>query len=259
MFRSWLLAIALLGSATGFARPGKVLVVLSGVDYVSLQAGDKHPTGYFLTELATPLKALLDAGYQVEFATPGGNTPVMDKVSDDARWFGGSSEALDEARRLVESQKGMVKPLVLGTLSTRKLAQYKGVFLPGGHAPMEDLYRDRDLGRVLRYFHKAKKPTALICHAPIALLSARTARGWIYSGYKMTVFSTAEERQEEDAGHLGGYLNFYVAEALSRAGGLVSVAAPWTSNVVRDRELITGQNPMSDKAFAKALVEALAQ
>jgi putative intracellular protease/amidase len=124
---------------------------------------------------------------------------------------------------------------------------------------MEDLYRDADLGRVLRAFHVQRKPTALICHAPVALLAAQQHREWIYSGYRMTVFSTAEEKQEEAAGHLDGYLTYYVQAALEKAGGRVAVAAPWTSHVIRDRELITGQNPMSDHAFADELVRALAE
>lgn len=38
---------------------------------------------------------------------------------------------------------------------------------------MEDLKADKDLGRILRHFHTKQRPTAVICHAPIALLSAQ--------------------------------------------------------------------------------------
>lgn len=254
-----LLMLGLLGlvsSATVWAKPNRVLVVLSGVDYVSLKGGGRHPTGYFLTELATPLRAVLKAGHRVDFATPGGRAPVMDKVSDDVRWFPNQAE-YQELRALVRAQTGLSHPLNLTTLSARSLKQFDAVFLPGGHAPMEDLVKDPQLGRLLRYFHRAGKPTALICHAPVALLSAAVGSSWPYTGYKMTVFSNAEEKQEEQAGHLGGDLTYYVQDALAAAGGKVSVAAPWTSNVVVDRELITGQNPMSDRAFAAALVKAL--
>jgi putative intracellular protease/amidase len=56
----------------------------------------------------------------------------------------------------------------------------------------------------------------VLCHGPISLLAAlpnstqvvalsagdaagahAKAQGWIYSGYKMTIFSTAEEQQRE--------------------------------------------------------------
>ncbi len=140
---------------------------------------------------------------------------------------------------------------------------------------MEDLLVNKDLGALLRYFHKTKKPTALICHGPMALLSTlshptkfvqalsngRTPSSskWIYSGYSMTSFSTKEEQQEEpgqdDA--LGGFVKFYPDYALKIAGGNLSVADKWQSHVVRDRELITAQNPMSDVAFTKALLQTL--
>jgi len=256
MLRSWLFAFLMLLGATGQAAPGKVLVVLSAVDYVSVKEGGRHPTGYFLCELAVPLQAILNAGHKVEFATPGGRAPVMDRVSDDVAWFKDKAE-YESAKRLVASLDGMRKPRALESLTEKELKGFRGVFLPGGHAPMEDLYRDANLGRVLRHFHRYGKTTALICHAPIAILAARTREGWIYSGYRMTVFSTAEEKQEEARGHLDGHLTFYVEEALAKAGGKVTVAPPWTSHVVQDRELITGQNPMSDHALAEALVKAL--
>lgn len=50
---------------------------------------------------------------------------------------------------------------------------------------------------------------------------------------------------------------FYPQAALTTAGGDVRVAKPWSSQVVRDRELITGQNPFSDNALAETLVKAI--
>ena len=85
------------------------------------------------------------------------------------------------------------------------------------------------------------------------------ARSWMYAGYSMTVFTTAEERQEEPGqdNALGGFVRFYPDEALEKAGGNISRAGKWQNHVVVDRELITGQNPMSDQALADAFVRAL--
>lgn len=235
----------------------KVLVVLSGSNYVSLKGGTQHPTGYFLSELAVPLRQLIKAGYQPVVATPDGKIPAMDKVSDDPRWFKDEQEFL-AAKALVQGLREFVTPRPLASFSEQELSTFDGLFLPGGHAPMEDLARDANLGRILKHFHEQRKPTALICHAPVALLSAQSSgQSWPYQGYRMTVFSTPEEKQEEDAGHLDGYLTYYVADELLKAGALVYVAAPWTGNVVRDRELITGQNPMSDVHFSETFLAAL--
>ena len=51
------------------------------------------------------------------------------------------------------------------------VGQFDAIYIPGGHAPMQDLLTDKQLGKVLTAFHKAGKPTALVCHGPIALMS----------------------------------------------------------------------------------------
>src|SRR3546814_1427802 len=76
--------------------------------------------------------------------------------------------------------------------------------------------QDPDLGEILRHFHARAKPTALLCHGPIAVTAAMPharefraaliagdaakaaewARGWQYAGYRMTVFSATEEKVE---------------------------------------------------------------
>lgn len=246
----------------GAGTAKKILVVMSSENKITLKDGIVHPTGYFLSELGVPLKALFDAGYEPVFATPKGNPPVMDAVSDNEMWFGGDKARLDEMKAFVNRFTGLRHPYKLADLLNVDPSQFAGMFVPGGHAPMEDLVRDRNLGRLLRLFHQASKPTALICHGPIALLSARDSNGeWPYSGYRMTSFSTAEEKQEEpgEDNVLGGFVKFYPDQALSEAGGLVTVAPKWQANVVRDRELITGQNPFSDKELADALLQALGE
>ncbi|MEK6706317.1 MAG: type 1 glutamine amidotransferase domain-containing protein [Bdellovibrionota bacterium] len=253
-------AIALLSfmsiSAFAESKP-KILVVVSGSEFVSTKEGGKHPTGYFLPELAGPVAALLKAGYEITYANPNGAAAVMDRISDDPRWFE-DEEEYRAAKHLVESQSGLKTPKRLSSLTDHDLARFSGILVPGGHAPMEDLANDQDMGRVLRHFHSLSKPTALICHGPVALLSAKSLdRAWVYQDYRMTGFSTTEEKQEEQAGVFGGQLLFYLEDELLKAGGKVVVSKPWTSNVIRDRELITGQNPMSEKAFTALLLEAL--
>jgi putative intracellular protease/amidase len=151
------------------------------------------------------------------------------------------------------------------------------VFVPGGQAPAVDLMQDSEVGEILRHFHAHSKPTALLCHGPIATIAAmpkarefraaliagdtarasELARGWQYSGYKMTVFSMTEEKIIEER-ILHAKLYFNMVNALQIAGGNVSTTAiDFEPHVVEDRELITGQNPRSDKPIAARLVQAL--
>ena len=141
---------------------------------------------------------------------------------------------------------------------------------------MGDLLVNPEMGKILKKFHEQKKPTALICHGPIALLSAMSdasgftggmqngdakqrdaaSQDWPYAGYRMTVFSTAEERVAEQY-QLQGKVKFYPAEALAEAGAIVESGKMWQSHVVQDRELLTGRQPFSDEAFAKRFIAML--
>jgi putative intracellular protease/amidase len=259
------------------ASKGKVLVVVSSADHFMLRDGVRYKTGYFLNELAVPVQRLIAAGYEPVFANPQGNEPAMDRESENAMFFGNSDAKRRETLAFVRSLPGLRAPLTLQrVLQQGGAAPYAGVYLPGGHAPMTDLVEDRQLGELLRQFHAAGKPTALMCHGPIAVLSAlpqpaafraaldagderaaaALSASWVYAGYRLAVFSVAEERVAEKS-QLGGQVRWYPGEALALAGAKVEVGRPWASQVVVDRELITGQQPFSDDALAEKLIATL--
>lgn len=253
---------------------GKILLVGSSVNQMYFKNGQPHATGYYLGELATPAQAFINAGYEVVVATPDGNTPAIDKNSITESLFDNDKDKLQQAMSFVLTHPSMQKPTKLSE-AVRNLSQYDALYVPGGHAPMVDLMQDKDLGRALRHFHETGKTTALLCHGPIALSAAvnnsikfrqamvngdhataqRLARNWIYKGYNMTVYSTAEEKGVEQ--WLGNDIEFYMEDALRNAGGKVSVGEKDKPYIVVDRELITGQNPFSDHLLAEAVLKRL--
>src|SRR5690242_1076525 len=105
---------------------GKVLVVLSGVDFVSLKGGGRHPTGFFLSELTVPAAKILGAGYELVFANPNGRIPAMDKISDDPKWFS-SPEEYQTLKRLLTSLKGLRNPRRLASFSEAELNTFAGI------------------------------------------------------------------------------------------------------------------------------------
>lgn len=255
---------------------GRVLVVLSSAHELQLRDGKTYATGVFFNEFVTPTRAIIEAGYEPVFASPDGSPVHFDAHSVAPNYFGGSSEKLEEAKRFVESLPGVQHPITLAKVRADGVAGYVGVIVPGGHAPWQDLATNADLGAVLSAFHAASKPTALICHDPAALLSTlpdasafeaamvkgdaaaaqKLAANWPYAGYHMTAFSTSEERFVEPR-LLQGQVRFYLAEALAQAGGRVEAGPDRRSATVQDRELITGQQPVSDAEFSKVVVAAL--
>src|ERR1700749_5010795 len=256
---------------------GKVLVLVSSGRGLPLKDGKVYTgAGYYLNELTVPVRALMKEGYEITFANPKGNAPQVDVHSEVADFFGGDEAKLQDYMIFRDGLTGLREPTRISDVIASGLDQYDAVFVPGGHGPMMDLLDDPDAGTVLGHFHKTSKPTAVLCHGGISLLAAlpnsaevvaalaagndagarEMAKGWIYAGYKMTVFSTAEEKQREPL-EIGGKVLFYPDFALQTAGGDVSVAAPWTSYVLQDRELIAGKNPFSDEALLKLLLPAL--
>lgn len=264
-------------TAVSTQAKGKVLVVMSGAHLLELKGNKVYATGYYLNELATPLHALIEAGYTPVFASPDGDAPTMDASSNKDMFFGNDEAKRMATLRFIDSLPGLRHPLPLSSVAGHT-DDYAGVFVPGGHAPMVDLVKDKDLGKILHAFHETGRPTALICHGPMALLSTlpqadafdkvlnagRTealpglAKGWPYAGYKIAVFSKEEEQQIE-APQLGGLAPYYNDEALAAAGATVTNAESWKPNTVVDRELITGQQPFSDTAFAEAFIAKLNQ
>ena len=193
----------------------------------------------------------------------------MDASSNDKKFFNNDDTARTRAVQFVDQL-----PVISLKEAVKHLDNYQALFVPGGHAPMTDLMQDPQLGTALRDFHAKNKPTAFICHGPVADLAAlpdatayrkalvsddfpaaqKTASDWIYKGYRMTAFSDAEEWPVEIH---GGAMPFHVEQALQIAGAHMDEGNLFQSNVVRDREVVTGQNPASDMALAQTLLAML--
>lgn len=273
-----LAAALVLALPAGHAQAANVLVILSDSDHLDLRDDRVFPTGFYLNELMQPVKRFIDAGHQVTFATPSGLAPTVDRGSLDPMYFGGDAGALKVHQELLD-RLALTRPTHSPVLSLARVeqigyGQFDAVYVPGGHAPMQDLLSDPALGRLLADFHRRGKITALVCHGPIALLSTLPANpafiaalvdgktpqppsGWIYAGYRLTVISNQEEELAKGALQ-GGRMKFYPQTALEAAGAHhVGNATPWAANVVIDRELITGQNPASANDVAEAMLERL--
>ncbi|MFC3890261.1 type 1 glutamine amidotransferase domain-containing protein [Lentzea rhizosphaerae] len=216
----------------------KLLMVVSAADSLTLADGTSHPTGFWAEEVVESVRVLREAGVEVTLATPGGALPTVDKASLDGR-FDDAVTALEDLRTPV-------------TLSELGAAGFDAIYLPGGHGPMADLASDPALGALLADFHDGGKVVAALCHGPAGLLSAVRADGtFVFAGKEMTVFSNEEERQ--------GGLNvpYLVADRLAELGGRVTTGEPWSSTVVVDGTLVTGQNPQSTVATAERVASLL--
>ncbi|RDV43311.1 type 1 glutamine amidotransferase domain-containing protein [Leifsonia sp. ku-ls] len=229
-----------------------ILMVVTAADALTLSDGSVHPTGFWAEELVVAHRELTNAGHVIAIASPGGRVPTVDPGSLSVETVGDQAKVDELAAYLRQIAPELAHPLALSAVDP---AAYDAVVLPGGHGPMADLAFDQDLGRILRAADTAGTLIAPFCHGPAGLLSAVDGTGaFAFAGRRLTVFTDEEER----TGGLGAGTPWFVESTLRERGALVEDGAPWTSHVVRDGNLISGQNPQSSEAVAAAVIDALA-
>lgn len=119
---------------------------------------------------------------------------------------------------------------------------------------MWDLAEDFTNARILGSFFNCGKVVGAVCHGPAALLKARLRNGYpVISNRKITACSDAEECHC-NIKHL---LPFSLEDKLRNTGGIYSNQPPWTQHVVRDGNLVTGQNVQSTAMVAETMLNLL--
>ena len=227
-----------------------ILIVLSAADKWNRADGSIYETGVWAEEFVVIDEKLIEAGFQVDLASPGGVAPTMDKRSLDPKVVG--EEIAGRMRSYLASNASRVeKPLVLGDVD---VSHYDAIVVPGGHGPVEDLYKDADMGRVLIEADRDQKIIAAVCHGPAALLAARDENGqWPFAGRRMTSLTDEEEIEFGTANNAPWLL----ADTLRESGAVFEQGPNWAVYVVEDGNLLTGQNPASSAALADAVIETL--
>ncbi|GGG71566.1 dimethylallyltransferase [Kocuria dechangensis] len=231
----------------------RVLMIVSAADSLTMRDGTEHPTGFWAEELVVAHRMLREAGHDVDIATPGGVRPTVDRASFAPEMTGGPERAEEFRAYLEQIDAELSTPLVLGDVTA---GGYDALVLPGGHGPMADLHRDADLGRLLVAADRTGRIIAPFCHGPAGLLSAVDEDGtFAFAGRRVTAFTN----EEELGGGTGENTPWFVETALREKGAVVETGPAWSSHVIRDANLVTGQNPQSSEAVAEVVLDALAE
>ena len=160
----------------------------------------------------------------------------------------------DATRRFDDDPSAQNELANTAKLTEMKVEDFDAVFYPGGHGPLWDLYSDRESIALIEGFIAARKPVATVCHAPAVLLNAKDENGEpLVKGKRVTGFSNSEEAAVE----LTDVVPYLVEDQLVSKGGLYQKVDDWNPLAVVDGLIITGQNPGSSEAVAKALVNAI--
>ena len=208
----------------------KILMVLTSHDKLG-DTGKK--TGFWLEEFAAPYYLFKDAKAEVTLASPKGGQPPLDPTSDadDAQ-----TEATKRFKDDAAAQHDLANTVVLSKVSAEG---FDAVFYPGGHGPLWDLAEDADSIKLIETFAANDRLIAAVCHAPAVFKHPKGPDGEpLVAGKTVTGFTNTEE----DAAGLTEVVPFLVEDMLKANGGIYKKGADWTSFVVTDGKLVTGQN-----------------
>lgn len=229
---------------TDLVAPDNIKPVLIVLTSHAVKGATGEPTGFYLGEVTHPLAIFDAAGIPVEFASiQGGEAPVDGLDLNDAtnaRYW--KDPAFREAIRTTPA------------LDQVDAGRYSAVFYAGGHGAVWDFPNSPAVQRLTRQLYEAGGVVAAVCHGPAALVNVTLSDGrYLVADRRVSAFTDDEER----AVKLENVVPFLLATTLTQRGAQHQAAPDWTSKVVVDGRLVTGQNPQSATSTAEAVRDLL--
>lgn len=193
--------------------------------------------------------ALKEAGFGVDFVSPNGGVVPLDERS--LGWL-----YIDAAEKNHLKDRAFMAALA----STRAAADidpagYQAIFYTGGHGTMWDFKGNQDLKRIAEAIYRNGGIVSSVCHGAAGLLDLQDENGKpLIQGRRVTGFSNTEE----SLAGIKDQVPYMLQSELEGRGALYDKGfLPFSSFLMTDGRLVTGQNPGSSKEVAQALLTAL--
>ncbi len=207
-------------------------------------------TGVFGSELTVPYYVFLDAGMQVDVASPLGGVIPVDPLSmkEPIR-----TPEDDRLLRDAVLRDKLMHSLAIGGID---FAAYDIIYFAGGWGAAFDLGQSELLGEKVSEAHAAGRVIGGICHGPLGLLKARTPDGeLLVKGRRLTAVT---DKQIHELGV--GITPLHPESALRAAGALFEGTHHpardfFANHFVADGDLITGQNQNAGPMVARLMMQ----
>jgi len=223
--------------------------ILNVVTNVAHYEDPSEPTGLWLSELTHAYHVFAEAGYDQTIVSPKGGPSPLEPRSLKFPMYDKSAKAwrADDAKMA----------LLSSTASPEEIdsAEFDAIYFTGGHAVMFDFPDSEGLQRISREIFERGGVVSSVCHGYCGLLNTTLSDGTLLvAGRNLTGFAWSEEV----LARVNKLVPYNAEEEIKKRGarydkGLI----PFTSHVVVDGRLVTGQNPGSAKATAKQVVAVL--
>jgi putative intracellular protease/amidase len=209
-------------------------------------------TGAFGSEFTVPYYAFLDAGMEVDMASPkGGEIPLQ---PPSWSW----PLACEDDRRFEADAEAMAKMKNSKKVSDINPRDYDVIFMAGGWGAAYDLMQSQDLADLVTRANAEGKLLGSVCHGALGLCSAKGVDGGpLVKGRRVTGVT------DDQINTFGiAVTPRHPEEELKKAGAIYECQHRWldpfATHTSVDGNLITGQNQNSGYETAHRILEKLA-
>lgn len=225
---------------------GKILVVMTNH---SAYPSRSDKTGLWLTELTHFYDVAFAAGYEMDFVSPLGSEVPLDERSLKSIYLDKSARQHLADPAFMQRLKTTLAPNAINP------TQYKAIYYTGGHGTMWDFPNNKALQNISEQIYRQGGIVSAVCHGVGGLLPLQDENGKpLIAGRTVTGFANIEETLSG----IKSQVPFSLQNGLIERGAKYKQAfIPFTSYVVSDDRIITGQNPQSSKEIAEAVVKRL--
>ena len=225
---------------------GKILVVMTNhAKYPSRE----DTTGLWVTELTHFYDVARQAGYEMDFISPKGGVVPLDERSQKWIYMDKEARARLADKAFMSRLNHTMKP------SDVKASDYKAIYFTGGHGVMWDFPNNPELTMLSEQIYRQGGVVSAVCHGVAGLLALKDEQGQpLIANRKVTGFSNIEE----SLSGMKKQVPFFLEDNLkSRGADYKQGLFPFTSYVIVDDRIITGQNPQSPREVGEEVVKRL--
>ena len=210
-----------------------------------------RPTGVFASEMTVPYYAFLDAGMEVDVASPTGGVIPVDPLS-----LRPIVRTVDDDRFLadVDLRHKVTDSLAIGDLD---MTDYDAVFLAGGWGAAFDFAESEALARKMTEANSAGLVIGAVCHGPLGLVNAKDTDGRpLVEGRKV---SAVTDKQVDELGIASTpkHPETELRKAGARFESVHRFRDPLANHWVVDGNLVTGQNQNAGPMVAREMMHLL--
>ncbi len=212
----------------------KVLIVLTNHNHDE----KGHVTGCALEEVSHFCKPIIDAGMEVVFVSPKGETPGMAFYSD---W---SWDKINQWFKQSNLHDKFNHPNIPSQINAD---EFSTIYFAGGHGAMWDFPNNQELINIAEKIYATGGVVSAVCHGSAGLLNLSFIKDKHING-----FTNAEEIL------MGGfrYVPFWLETELKKKAKFKQTL-PFLPFAITDGRVVTGQNPFSAGMVAKRVLALL--